>query len=158
MLLNPVVKCDGVVIWSSLGALTEANVEVLEVALEIPGDLGAEALANSKVNDVLRAHGIHAKWDHATSEGVERMSSYHDFGATLLVVAGTAVAGKAVAGIFEVLKVIIQETHAINRQREQQEHERIVLCLKLGALKYDLDLDRPLGDLEAKLTDVAAGA
>jgi hypothetical protein len=133
--------------------------EPLEIVLELPSDLGAEVLSKSRVNNTLHAASdIHVTWRSPPSEDVERTSSYHDLGATLLVVAGTAVAGKAVAGIFDVLKVVIQEAHATMRQRQQHEHERAVLRLKLGARIYDFDLDRPLSDLEADLEDAQPDA
>lgn len=123
-----------------------------EVVLELPAEPGAEILGREVVQHALRgAHGVRV-WSEAVSQSESQ--DYHDFGATLLLVAGTPVAAAGVKGIFDIIKTVISEAQENRRQRREHEHELHLLRVRVGGELHELDLARPLAELERELDDL----
>jgi hypothetical protein len=118
------------------------------VQLELPAELGADVLSGEDVQGLLSQTPDVTLRSVAPTGG---SAAHHDFGATLLVIAGTAAAGSAVKGIFDVVITVIREAHENRRQKRQHEHEGRMLALNVGETRHPIDLDRSLAELEQQI-------
>lgn len=87
------------------------------------------------------------------SEDIEG-GAFRDFGATLILLAGTAAGAAAVKGIFDVIKTVIQEAYRARRERYAADAELRTVELVLAHKRAEFDLDEPLEKIEQQLEKI----
>jgi hypothetical protein len=126
--------------------------ESVDVRLEIPIDLASEVVSTPRVQAALRAAPEASV--HSVAEADDGEHGYRDFGATLLVIAGTAAAAAAVEGMFNLVATIIEQVSESRRQRREHQHERETLILIINGERRELDADRPAEELRRVVTEL----
>jgi hypothetical protein len=126
--------------------------ESVDVRLEIPIDLASEVVSTSRVQAALRAAPEASIQSIAETGDGEH--GYRDFGATLLVIAGTATAAAAVEGIFNLVTTIIEQVSESRRQRREHQHEVERLTLIINGQRRELDADQPAEELHRMVDEL----
>lgn len=120
--------------------------EPIEIRLTMPLELGAAVASKPEVQKAV-ANGVMKIVSVATPR--EASGTFHDFGATAVVLLGTAAAGAAVKGIFDVIKTVVQEAYKTHRQKQSHERAQKMLMLKLGEKTAEINLEDELEDIQA---------
>jgi len=121
----------------------------IDISLVMPSNLGSRVVSREVVRKAV-SENPSLQLRSVGSEDV-RSGAFKDFGATLLLLTGTAVGVAAVEGIFNVLKTVIQEAFETWRQRYAANAEFRKLVLLLGHRRTELDLSEPLETLVRRL-------
>ena len=115
----------------------------------MPSKLGGRVVSREAVKKAVSENPA-IKIQSVGSNDVEE-GSFKDFGATLLLLAGSAAGVAAIKGIFDVLKTVIQEAYKARRERYAADAELRKIELVLGHKRTEFDLDEPLDTLERQL-------
>ena len=121
----------------------------VEISLVMPSKLGGRVMSRQSIRQaVSESPGLQTK--SVGSEEIEE-GVFRDFGATLVLLAGTAAGLAAVRGFFDVIKTVIQEAYRTRRERYGADAELRKIKLLLAHETTEFDLDEPLENLEKQL-------
>jgi len=117
----------------------------------MPAKLGSRVASRQSVRQAVSENpGLQVR--SVGSEDIEG-GAFKDFGATLVLLAGTAAGVAAVKGVFEVIKTVIQEAYKARRERYAADAELRTIQLVLEHKTTEFDLDQPLETLNRQLEE-----
>lgn len=128
----------------------------MEISLIMPSKLGSRVVSRETVMKAV-SEKPDLKIQSVGSDDVEK-GAFKDFGATLLILTGSAAGATAMKGIFDVLKTVIQEAYRARRERYATDAELRKIELLLEHKRTEFDLDEPLATLEKQLESIYCDA
>ena len=118
----------------------------IDMSLTMPAELGAIVAATEDVQAAI--HGNPDMKVLSTGSEAYEGGAFQDFGATLLLILGTAGGAAAVTGIFSVIKTAIIEAHKTRRQLYAQRHDLRKILLSVGLKRIEIDLSQEVEEIE----------
>lgn len=125
----------------------------MEIEVIIPGEISSAVLSQTEILQSAQTLGV--KITPISNSKNRPILSHNDFGATAVAVLGTAAAGAAVKGLFDLFKTIIIETQKTKRQNLTQEYELQILKLRIDNKIHKFDLNKSIPEIENQLEQIS---
>ena len=126
--------------------------ETAHVHLEMSTDLAVQVVPRAAVQQALRAN------PNITVQSIGQPSidqlAHHDFGATILIIAGTAAGIAAIEGLFSLIRTVVEQASESSRQRRQHKHDIQMIRLKVNEQECTIDVSRPVAELRAVVAEL----